>query len=147
MSLVDWLKNDWLLEHETSRQEIAHLLKLVDRDLRDCHNASLSVDWRFNIAYNAALQSANLALAASGFRAGREAHHHRVIRSLEYTIKLDVKRITRFDAFRKKRNASEYDRAGAISEKELGEMISFAADLKDLVVAWMHKSHPELIAD
>jgi hypothetical protein len=147
MSLTEWLKNGWLLEHETSRQEIGHLLKLIDRDLKDCGNASLSLDWRFNIAYNAALQSANLALAASGFRARGEAHHHRVIHSLEHTIKLEAKRIARFDAFRKKRNASEYDRAGAVSEKELGEMISFAADIKELAMAWMLKSHPQLMAD
>lgn len=147
MSLADWLKNGWLLEHETSRQEVIHLLKLVDRDLKDCGNVDLSADWRFNIAYNAALQCATLALAASGYRAGRESQHYRVIQSLEHTVKLDIKSINKFDAFRKKRNTSEYDRAGAVSEIELDEMISFAKGLKEIVLEWLRKSYPDLMPD
>jgi len=49
----------------------------------------LTADWRLNIAYNAALQAATAALAASGYRAAREAHHLRVMKSLEFTIGLD----------------------------------------------------------
>lgn len=64
MSLSAWAKNGWLLEHKSSGQEITHLLALVDRDLADCQNAALSKDWRFNIAYNAALQRAKAALQA-----------------------------------------------------------------------------------
>jgi hypothetical protein len=33
MSLEDWANNGWLCRHETSRQEIADLLAIVDRDL------------------------------------------------------------------------------------------------------------------
>ena len=33
MSLVDWLKSGWLVEHRTSRQEIEDLLGVADRDL------------------------------------------------------------------------------------------------------------------
>jgi phage portal protein BeeE len=36
MSLNDWLKAQWLKAHKTSRQEIANLLGVADRDLRDC---------------------------------------------------------------------------------------------------------------
>jgi len=85
VSLSEWLKNGWLIEHRTSRQEIKHLLRLVDRDLVDCRNSTLSADWRFNIAYNAALQCAKAALAAAGFRAAKDAHHYRVIQSLSIT--------------------------------------------------------------
>jgi len=74
MTLADWLKNGWLIEHETSRQEVSYILQLIDRDLQDCQKTNLSADWRFNIAYNAALQCANLALAVSGYRAGRINH-------------------------------------------------------------------------
>lgn len=35
MSLEDWANNGWLRRHETSRQEIADLLAIVDRDLAD----------------------------------------------------------------------------------------------------------------
>jgi hypothetical protein len=64
MSLQDWLRNGWLTEHESSREEIADLSSVVDRDLRDCQSRGLSTDWQLSIAYNAALQVGVAALAA-----------------------------------------------------------------------------------
>jgi hypothetical protein len=55
---------------------------------------------------NAALQSATAALAAAGYRASHEAHHHRVIQSLAFAIGAPRELIQRFDAFRKKRSMS-----------------------------------------
>lgn len=104
MSLQAWLANGWLTAHQPTRQEIADLLAVVDRDLADAQTAGLSTDWRFSIAYNAALQAATTALAASGFRAAREAHHYRVIQSLHFTIGWDAQRVRTFNEFRKKRN-------------------------------------------
>lgn len=89
LSLNEWLKNGWLIEHKTSQEEIADLFRIVDRDLKDCEAASLSPDWRLNIAYNAALQSAKAALAVAGYRTSRESHHYRLIQSLAYTIQAD----------------------------------------------------------
>ena len=86
MSLQNWLNNGWLTEHETSSHEVAALLAVADRDLSDCRTSGLSPDWQLNIAYNAALQAATAALAASGYRAVRKAHHYRVIQSLAHTI-------------------------------------------------------------
>jgi hypothetical protein len=144
MSLKDWLKNGWLVEHTTSRAEIADLLGVIDRDLDDCETSGLSPDWRLNIAYNAALQAATAALAASGYRAAREAHHYRVIQSLAYTIGADRELITQFDQFRKKRNIGEYDRAGTVSDQEAGEMVALAKNLRDDVYTWLRSYHPRL---
>lgn len=146
MNLSAWLENGWLLEHVSSPQEIAHLLALVDRDLADCRSAGLSRDWRFSIAYNAALQCAKAALAASGFRAAKGSHHYRVIYSLEYTIGADGKTLASLDAFRKKRNTSEYNHAGSITDKELDEMIALAGRLRREVERWLRKEHSELMA-
>ena len=33
MSLRDWQRNSWLVEHENSREEITALLAIVERDL------------------------------------------------------------------------------------------------------------------
>lgn len=145
MSLLDWLANGWLTEHKSSREEIHHLLRLADRDLADCRSQSLSVDWRFNIAYNAALQCATAALAASGFRASKDAHHFRVIQSLRFTIGAPNKTIQKLDAFRKKRNISEYDHAGVVSETELSEMIRLSEELRAGVEAWIAANFPDLI--
>ena len=144
MSLAEWLKNGWLIEHRTSRQEIWHLLRLADRDLVDCRNSTLSVDWRFNIAYNAALQCAKAALAAAGFRAAKDAHHYRVIQSLKFTLGTEDRIIQKLDAFRKKRNISEYNHAGAITAIELDEMIVLAGNLRKSVEAWIMAEFPSL---
>ena len=71
MSLNDWLKRGWLVEHKPSRKEVADLFGVASRDLEDCETPGLSPDRKLNIAHNAALQVATAALAASGFRASR----------------------------------------------------------------------------
>ena len=62
MSLKDWEKNGWLKPHSTNRQEIQNLLEIVERDLQDSKVGEISYDWRFAIAYNAALQCCTIAL-------------------------------------------------------------------------------------
>jgi hypothetical protein len=145
VSLQDWLKSRWLIEHQTSRQEIADLLGMADRDLAQCRTPTLSPDWQLNIAYNAALQAATAALAAAGYRAAREAHHYRVIQSLAHTIKANPVLIAQLDKFRKKRNISDYERAGAVSEQEAKEMFVLARDLRDEVEKWLRSNYPELL--
>lgn len=144
MSLQDWLSNGWLVAHQTSPQEISNLLAIADRDLNDSMTPALSSDWRLNIAYNSALQSATAALAACGYRAAREAHHYRTIQSLSFTIGVPRSLIAQLDQFRKKRNMDAYDRAGAVSDQEASEMVLFAQDLRKQVEAWIRKNHPEL---
>ena len=147
MSLQNWLNNGWLIEHRPSSQEIAALLSVVDRDLADCRASGLSPDWQLNIAYNAALQAATAALAASGYRAVREAHHFRTIHSLTYTIETDAGLITLFDRFRKKRNISGYELSGMVSGQEAKEMIDLAIRLRQGVEEWLRKTHPDLLIE
>ena len=110
MSLSDWLRCAWLIEHESSPEEIADLLGIIDRDLKDCRSPGLSADWKMAIAYNAALHVTIVGLAAEGYRVARESHHFRAIQSLEFTLRCNSKLIARLDAFRKKRNISDYER-------------------------------------
>lgn len=147
MSLADWLNNGLLVEHQTNPQEIKELLGIADRDMVDCLTKGLSPDSRLSIAYNAALQVANAALAASGYRATREAHHYRIIQSLTYTIAADSKLVARFNRFRKKRNVSDYERAGAVSDQEAREMFTMAQDLRTTVEKWLRRYHPELMQE
>jgi len=101
MSLATWQTNGWLEVHQSSRQEIADLLKVVERDLHDSKATDVSADWRSNIAYNAALQAAKAAMHASGYRAARGANsHYRTIQSLSLTIGLDAKSIRTLDVYR-----------------------------------------------
>lgn len=145
MSFADWVNNGWLVAHTSSKQEIANLLGIVARDLKDSQAKGVSNDWRFAIAYNAALQAATAALAAAGYRATRESHHYRVIQSLELTVRKDAKFIQNFDAFRKKRNVSNYDIGGGISNREVEEMIGIARTLQQDVEQWMRTNHASLL--
>jgi hypothetical protein len=95
-------------------------------------------------ADNAALQAATAALAAAGYRAGRDAHHDRVIQSLSLTIEADADRIVQFDQFRKKRNIGGYERAGAVSDHEAEEMLALAKALRREVADWIQAKHPDL---
>jgi hypothetical protein len=145
MSLSDWERNDWVRRHKPSATEIRDLLAVVDRDLADSGAEGLSADWRMNIAYNAALQAATVALAASGYRASRDQHHYRVIQSLRETLGTDASTVGTLDTFRKKRNAAGYDRAGLVSDADASAMRTLAERLKSDVVQWLKKNHAQLL--
>lgn len=145
MSLRDWLRNSWLTEHESSPEEIVSLLAIVERDLANAAIRGLSADWKLNIAYNAALQAATAALAASGYRAAREQHHYRTIQSLAHTLGWNLTRVNQIDRFRKKRNIGGYETAGLVSDREALEMLQLAAGLRDEIAAWLRARHPELL--
>lgn len=147
MSLQDWLKNGWITEHKTSREEILDLLDVINRDLSNCQIRNLSPDWQMNIAYNAVLQTAVAGLAAAGYRTSREAQHYRTIQSLAFTLHIDSRTIADIDAFRKKRNISEYERAGRISDQEVNEMIALASRLRNDLLLWLKKEHSELLSE
>jgi len=68
MNLKRWLDDRSLRPHEPSVQEMADLLRIVDRDLKDASILELSADRRFVTAYNAALRLATIVLRASGYR-------------------------------------------------------------------------------
>lgn len=76
MSLNDWLRYGWLVEHEPSAGEIRDLFAVIDRDLR---------------------------------------------------------------------NLGGYERAGAASFQEAGEMIVLAREISQSVRHWLAEEHPELL--
>lgn len=147
MNLQDWLNKGQLRSHKTSKSEIAQLLAIFGRDIADAQSDSISIDRRFATAYNAALMVSVAALAASGYKATGEGHHYWTIQSLAYTLKLDADTIEKFNKFRRKRNISDYEQAGNISERELAEMIDFAQRLGDTLDDWLRKNYHELIVE
>ena len=86
MSLIQWLDNGWLRKHVTSKEEIANLMAIVNRDIEDAQIKEISNDQRFGIAYNAALKLATIMLYVSGYRTEKNLVHYRTILSLELTI-------------------------------------------------------------
>lgn len=145
MSLSDWQRNGWLMPHQTSPQEIADLLAIVDRDLHNSQVDDLSPDWQLNIAYNAALQAAKAALAAHGYQVtkGGMAHYH-TLQSLVLTIGLTASDARKLDVFRKRRNTTEYDQAGITSAADADEMRALATTIRASLVAWLRSNRPNL---
>lgn len=146
MSLQDWERKGWVEKHKTSPQEIEGLFQIADRDLKDCQARDLSDDWQLNIAYNAALQSAKAALAAAGYRTSREAQHFRIVQSLAFTLRLEKSLIDKLDKFRKKRNISDYERAGLVSEGEVEEAIALAHRLRKQAEDWIRTNYAHLVS-
>lgn len=105
MSLREWRANRWLVDHQTSPAEIAELLAVADRGLADAVVDGLSADARVGLAYGSALALATAALAAAGFRAGRERHHERVLDSLLYSIDASPLLVNQLHRYRRLRNA------------------------------------------
>jgi uncharacterized protein (UPF0332 family) len=144
MNLEDWKESGWLREHKTSAQEIKGIMALVERDITDAERKEISTDWRFNIAYNACLQLVTALLYASGYGAGRgESKHYRTIQALPLILGSEFVPVKDYlDSCRRKRNISEYDAAGMISEKEAEDLLTAARKLKDHVENWLERYHP-----
>ena len=100
-----------------------------------------------SIAHNAALQAATAALAAAGYRARNEGQHYRLIQSLAFTVNTKPAVIKQLDKFRKKRNMSDYERAGLVTEQEATEMIELAKQIRNDVEFWIRLNYPEIATD
>ena len=146
MSLKQWLDNGWLRKHTSGKQEIANLLQIVDRDLKDANEKTISPDWRFGIAYNAALKLCAALLAAEGYRPERTLQHYRTILAMPEILGKEMREDALYlDTCRKKRNIAEYDQTGIISETEAEELREFAKELRKKIIDWLQTNHPELL--
>ena len=65
MTLQQWADNGWLRPHKTSSKEVENLINIVEGDLTDAEEG-ISYDWRFGIAYNAALKLCTILFHVSG---------------------------------------------------------------------------------
>ena len=146
MSLKSLLGDGRLRRHTTSATEIADLLKMVDRDLRDTGIEDLSVDRRFTIAYNAVLQLATVVLRASGYRTSGAAHHWATFQVLPDLMgHAERDRADYLNACRRKRNTAVYDAAGVVSDAELRELLAEAESFRQDVLGWLGREHPDLL--
>lgn len=126
------LKDDDLHHEPTSREEIASLLRLAERDLAKAQISDLYPDGRLAFAYNAALQLATAFLRVQRIRIGAHSHHVRTFRELKRLIPVEQRQFALdFDRARRKRNTLMYDQAGAISEHEAQEFIAEVKDFRE----------------
>jgi uncharacterized protein (UPF0332 family) len=146
MSLDQWHKNGWIKKHQTTAKEVSNLFAIVDRDLKDARNEDISEDWRFGIAYNAALKLCTILIYAEGYRPEKNLAHYRTLHSLPLilggTSKSDASYL---DSCRSKRNTVEYDAVGGATVDDVVELISFVQELREKALKWMKAKHPKLM--
>jgi hypothetical protein len=147
MSLLDWSNNGWLKAHQSSQQEVTDLLAIVARDLADAEG-DISPDWRFGIAYNAALKLCTILLHASGYRPEKALQHYRTIAALPEVLgKRWQEEADYLDTCRRKRNIAEYDRTGVATKQDAAELVEFCRELRTEVLTWLQQHHPELLPE
>jgi uncharacterized protein (UPF0332 family) len=145
MTLKQWEENSWLRAHKTSKEEIGKLLGIVERDLTAARTGGLSADWRFGIAYNAALKLCTILLYASGYRPEKNQAHYRTLQALPEILGDKCKRDAKYlDDCRVKRNTAEYDYVDVATDADTEELLHFAEELKREVMAWLGRTHPAL---
>lgn len=144
MSLNSFLAENRLETRATSKQEIAGLLDVAFRCLGDAQVEQLSLDGRFNCAYEAGLMLATIALRCAGYRTRGEGHHFVVFDVLPEVMGADVAQIARYlQKCRKVRNLSTYSRSGIVSSGEVAGLIAGVQELTEAVQRWMDANHPQ----
>jgi hypothetical protein len=146
MSLEEWVAAKLLRPEPSSADEIRGMLEVGERSLKDARVEAISDDLRFTAAYTAVLTAANIALRATGYRVPPQSGHHlRALDSLAETMGADGRLIRKLKAFAVKRGQATYDFAGAISQQELGSIITTAEDLHKTAMQWLKEKHADLL--
>lgn len=131
----------------TSAQEIADLLAVADRGLKDAQATVISTDLRFSAAYDAALTLATVVLRCLGYRTRGVAHHATTFEALPLVMGEEAQaHADLFEACRMKRNVTHYRRAGEVTLQEVEELLGAAVAFRGEVEAWVGAHHPQYIS-
>jgi len=146
MSFANLLETGQLKEHPLDASEIQKLLAAAQRSLNDARVEQISLELRFEAAYNSILQSALAALMVHGYRpsTNQPGHHMTILQLLPKTMGLSGKRLAVLDTLRRKRNVTNYI-GEDIDEGSLAQCVKEAERLQQEVTAWLTESHSELI--
>ena len=122
---------------------IKRLMQAARRNIADSNISELSAESRFDIAYKAIMQLANVALQANGYRTRTSVpgHHQTMIQSLVKTIGLDAGDMMILDALRKQRNVADYS-GDVVPESAMQECITQAGKLLEKVSKWLADNRP-----
>ena len=144
MSWKKLLDQGSLHAHITSAAELGELRRLIARDLADARIPALSEDRRFATAYNAALQTAKMAIACAGYRVASVPGHHRLtFEGAKLALgKPGAQLADFFDACRRKRNVIDYTGAAVATRTEAEELLLHAESFLKIVEGWIAAKHP-----
>jgi hypothetical protein len=114
--------------------------------LADAAIPALSEDRRFATAFNAALQTAKMAIVCAGYRVAAVPGHHALSFECAGAAlgKQAYSLVLFFDACRRKRNVIDSTGAQIATSTEAAEPLHRAQEFTALVEAWIKASHPHL---
>jgi len=122
------------------------LLELVKRDLKDAKIEGLSADRKFATAYNSALQLATIILYCKGYKSKGTGHHFTVFQAMKEIMGTSYYKLADyFDSCRAKRNITDYDYAGMISESEAKELINEVEGFLQGILNWLAEKFPSFL--
>ena len=149
MSLEIWLSTvKSIVLHQPTVAEMKQLFAVVDRELDDA-SKDVSADNHFSMAYNAALKLCTIALQAEGYKTAHGAgHHNTAINSLSLTLGVDQKETAIYlSTCSRTRSQAMYERVGVATDRDARELEQTARKLRQDVVQWLKRRHPELVPD
>lgn len=145
MSWTNLLKNNRVIAESPSKSELDDLRSIFTRSLQGARTVGLSDDGRFVLAYDAARTLSLMIVRASGYRPKHSGGYHaNTFLALEVADPAFASQSAYFDGCRSKRNVSEYDFAGSISQTDADGLVEAAEEFEAEVEEWLRVRHPEL---
>lgn len=120
-----------------SKEEFEGLIVSGQRRLKDAENEELSLESRFDLAYNAAH---SLSLAALRWHGYRSSNRYLVFQCLEHTVNLQSEKRRVLDHAHRKRNLAEYEGVIDMDPALVEGIIRVAREIEANVLAF---SEPE----
>ena len=119
-----------LKREEATPEEIAGLVKSGITRLEDSKNMTISIESRFDLAYNAAHALSLAALRQAGYRSG---NRFIVFQCLQHTVGLPSEQWRVLSEAHRKRNLAEYEGDISVAEPLIEAMIRVAQEITDRV--------------
>ena len=138
-NLENLVKTGSLKSEPASQGEFNGLLRSAKARLTDAENASLAIESRFDLAYNA---SHALALAALRWHGYRSDNRYIVFQCLQHTLEVKPNVWRVLAQCHQRRNVAEYEGHLEVSDQLLSELIAAAGLLQKKVEA-MRPIKPE----
>jgi hypothetical protein len=130
--LDNLVRIDQLKVEPPAEAELQGLVRSGTRRLNDAAREELSLESRFDLAYNAAHA---LALAALRFRGYRSKSRYLVFQCLQHTLDLPQEQLRVLDQAHRKRNLAEYEGEMDVDEQLVAAMLRVAQDVANRVSA------------
>ena len=141
---LDNLQGKGLLQETCNAQEIQRFLKKIATKLADAKSISVSLDSRFDLAYEALLQIGLAALRAHNLRPdSRGGHHVLALQTLNKTIAYPKEKLRLLDEYRKQRAIGLYDGSFEPSSAEVEAIVHSVKQLNECLTEWLKENRPE----